>query len=66
MIGGTVVVEAVFNWPGVGSYLVQSIQMGDLPVIQAIVLLATASYIAASLVADVTTNMIDPRTRKRS
>jgi ABC-type dipeptide/oligopeptide/nickel transport system permease component len=66
MIGGTVVVEAVFNWPGVGSYLVQSIQMGDLPVIQAIVLLATASYIAASLVADLATSMIDPRTRSRS
>lgn len=66
MIGGTVVVEAVFNWPGVGSYLVQAIQMGDLPVIQAIVLLATASYIAASLVADLATTMIDPRTKARS
>lgn len=66
MIGGTVVVEAVFNWPGVGSFLVQSIQMGDLPVIQAIVLLATASYIAASLVADLATTLIDPRTRAAS
>lgn len=66
MIGGTVVVEAVFNWPGVGSFLVQSIQMGDLPVIQAIVLLATASYIAASLVADLVTTVVDPRTRGRS
>lgn len=66
MIGGTVVVEAVFNWPGVGSYLVQAIQMGDLPVIQAIVLLATASYIAASLTADMATTLIDPRTRGRS
>lgn len=66
MIGGTVVVEAVFNWPGVGSFLVESIQMGDLPVIQAIVLLATASYIAASLVADLVTTVIDPRTRTRS
>jgi ABC-type dipeptide/oligopeptide/nickel transport system permease component len=65
MIGGTVVVEAVFNWPGVGSYLVQSVQMGDLPVIQAIVLLATASYVAASLVADLATVLIDPRTRRR-
>lgn len=66
MIGGTVVVEAVFNWPGVGSFLVESIQMGDLPIIQAIVLLATASFIAASLVADLVTTMIDPRTRGRS
>lgn len=65
MIGGTVVVEAVFNWPGVGSFLVQSVQMGDLPVIQAIVLLATASYVAASLVADLATALIDPRTRSR-
>ena len=66
MIGGTVVVEAVFNWPGVGAYLVHAIQLGDLPVIQAIVLLATASYIFASLVADTATTMIDPRTRSRT
>jgi ABC-type dipeptide/oligopeptide/nickel transport system permease component len=65
MIGGTVVVEAVFNWPGVGSYLVQAVKMGDLPALQAVVLLATASYVLASLVADTGSSLIDPRTRER-
>jgi peptide/nickel transport system permease protein len=63
MIGGTVVVEAVFTWPGVGSYLVSSVAQRDLPVVQAGVLLATFAYVSASLVADVLTTLIDPRTQ---
>lgn len=62
MIGGTVVVEAVFTWPGVGSYLVGAAQQRDLPVVQAGVLLATLAYVLSSLVADVLTALVDPRT----
>jgi glutathione transport system permease protein len=62
MIGGTVVAEAVFTWPGVGSYLVTSVQQRDLPVVQAGVLLATLAYVVASFVADLLAVAIDPRT----
>jgi ABC-type dipeptide/oligopeptide/nickel transport system permease component len=61
MIGGTVVVETVFTWPGLGAYLVQSVEQRDIPVVQAIVLLVTLAYLAASLVADVLTRILDPR-----
>jgi len=66
MIGGTVVVETVFTWPGVGDYLVTSVQQRDLPVVQAATLLATAGYVFSGLVADLLTGLIDPRTRSRS
>lgn len=66
MIGGTVVVETVFTWPGVGSYLVTSVQQRDLPVVQAGTLLATAAYVLTGLVADLITGAVDPRTRSRS
>jgi ABC-type dipeptide/oligopeptide/nickel transport system permease component len=52
MVGGTVVVERIFSWPGVGSYLVQSVEQRDIPVVQAIVLLTTVAYLIASLLAD--------------
>ena len=61
MIGGTVVVEAVFNWPGVGSYLVQAVQQRDIPVIQAAALVSTIAFVMASLAADLFTRAVDPR-----
>lgn len=66
LIGGTVIVEAVFNWPGLGTYLIQSVQARDLPVVQAITLLATASYILASLAADLVSLAFDPHARGKS
>ena len=63
MIAGTVVVESVFNWPGVGSYLITSLQQRDLPVVQGGTLLATAGYILASLTADLISGLADPRIR---
>jgi peptide/nickel transport system permease protein len=63
MIGVTVVVETVFSWPGVGSYLVQAVQQQDLPVVDAGVMLVTLAYLAAGFAADVLTAIIDPRTR---
>jgi peptide/nickel transport system permease protein len=66
LIGGTVIVEAVFNWPGMGSYLIQAVEARDLPVVQAITLLATASYILASLAADLVSLAFDSHTRGRS
>jgi ABC-type dipeptide/oligopeptide/nickel transport system permease component len=66
LIGGAVVVEAVFNWPGIGSYLVTEVENHDLPVVQAITLLATASFVIASMGADLVTTVIDSRKGGRS
>lgn len=64
LIGGVVVVEKVFSFPGFGSLLVDSLQLRDVPLIEATVLLAAAVYIAANLVADVSAILLNPRLRK--
>jgi peptide/nickel transport system permease protein len=66
MIGGTVVVETVFTWPGLGAYLVSSVQQRDLPVVQAGAMLATLAYVLTSLVADLISGWADPRVRSTS
>jgi peptide/nickel transport system permease protein len=63
LIGGVVVVEKVFSYPGFGSLLVDSLQLRDIPVIEATVLIAAAVYIAANLLADVGAILLNPRLR---
>lgn len=63
MIGGLVVVETVFSYPGIGSVLVNAISNQDTPVVEAIVLIASAFYIAANLVADVLALLLNPKLR---
>lgn len=60
---GTVVVETVFAWPGVGRLAVQSIKNNDFPVLSAIVLLFAAFYIFINLVVDLLYSRLDPRIR---
>jgi peptide/nickel transport system permease protein len=64
LIGGVVVVEQVFSYPGLGKLLVDSISVRDVPVVEATALLASAVYILANLVADVLAMMLNPRLRK--
>lgn len=63
LIGGVVVVEKVFGFPGFGSLMVNALQLRDLPLIEATVMVAAAIYIAANLAADVGTILINPRLR---
>jgi peptide/nickel transport system permease protein len=63
LIGGVVVVEKVFSYPGFGTLLVDSLQLRDLPVIEATVMIAALVYIAANLVADVAAILLNPRLR---
>src|SRR5438309_5397085 len=63
LMGGVVVVETVFNFPGLGRLLVDSISLKDVPVILAASLLLTAVYILANLVADVLVLVLNPRLR---
>lgn len=60
---GTVVVETVFAWPGVGRLAVQSIKNNDFPVLSAIVLLFAAFYIFINLIVDLLYSRLDPRIR---
>jgi peptide/nickel transport system permease protein len=63
LLAGAVIVETVFAWPGIGQLAVQSIQARDFLVVQAIVLFVSVTYIALSLLADLTYALIDPRIR---
>ncbi len=66
IIGGSVVVEVVFSWGGLGSFLVSSVLARDYPVVQAILLLIAMLVVVANLVADLLYSVIDPRIRKES
>src|SRR5207244_5409817 len=63
LIGGVVVVERVFDYKGLGWSLVDAITNRDTPLIEAIVLLGSAVYIAANLLADVLALLLNPRLR---
>jgi peptide/nickel transport system permease protein len=63
LIGGTVVVEAVFQVPGVGSLLLQSVLRRDYELVQALALLAGTAVVLISLVTDLLQAAVDPRVR---
>src|SRR5262252_3423037 len=63
LLGGSIVVETVFNWPGVGRLLVDAVTMRDYPVIQTLVLLFSLEFILINLVVDVLYGFINPTIR---
>lgn len=63
LLGGSIVVEAVFNWPGLGRLLVDAVNQRDYPVIQALVLLFSLEFILINLVVDVLYGFINPTIR---
>lgn len=63
LIGGTVVLEQVFQIPGLGSLLVEAVEKRDYQLVQALALLAGAAVVLASLAADVVQAFLDPRVR---
>jgi peptide/nickel transport system permease protein len=63
MLGGAVLVEVVFAWPGLGRYLVQSIASRDYPAVQGVVLVVTAGYVLVNLLVDLACGALDPRIR---
>ncbi len=63
MFAGAVIVEAVFNWPGVNSLLLQSVLDRDYPVIQGVILVVSLMFILINLITDLTYGFIDPRIR---
>ncbi|AFE57603.1 MULTISPECIES: glutathione ABC transporter permease GsiC [Rahnella] len=63
LLGGSIVVEKVFNWPGLGRLLVDSVEMRDYPVIQAEVLLFSLEFILINLLVDMLYAVINPSIR---
>lgn len=64
IIGSTVLVEIVFNYPGIGFTLLQAVGATDYPTMQGIFLFITLAVLLANLLADVAYLILDPRTRK--
>src|SRR6056297_2114549 len=63
LLGGVVVVEVVFNYPGLGRLLVDAISDRDLPVVQAITMIVAITYVGVNLVADILSLALNPRLR---
>jgi peptide/nickel transport system permease protein len=63
LLGGIIVVEEIFAWPGLGRLLMYALENRDLPVIQAVTLLLAGVYAVSNLVSDIVIAMLDPRVR---
>jgi len=64
VLGGAIVIESVYSWPGLGLLTYQAINTLDYPVIQGVFLIASAAIIVANLAADITYGYLDPRIKQ--
>ena len=65
VISGALLVEIVFNYPGLGTFLLQAVKNEDFSLMQTLFLLITVAVLLAVMVADFLTAWLDPRTRER-
>ncbi len=63
LLNGSLIVEVVFSWPGLGRLLITSIQARDMPIILGIFLLVATGVVLANLATDLVYRSIDPRIR---
>jgi len=63
VLGGAVITETIFDWPGLGSLTIEAIQRRDYPLVQGCVLLIASFYVLANLLADLAGLLLDPRQR---
>lgn len=66
LIGGTVLIEYLFNYPGLSSLLIQSINNRDYPLIQGSIIIIATIYILINLFVEIIYGLVDPRTRKQN
>lgn len=64
MLGSSVIVEYVFDWPGLGSYIVNAIISNDFPAVMGVTLFFATSYLMVNLIVDLLYFAVDPRLRK--
>ncbi|MFM9173483.1 MAG: ABC transporter permease, partial [Acidimicrobiaceae bacterium] len=65
LAGGVIIVERLYNFPGIGSALADAVRSRDLPVIQFLALIIAAVYVLTNLLADIGTVLVTPRLRTR-
>ncbi|MGG4442630.1 nickel ABC transporter permease [Brevibacillus fortis] len=63
LLGGAVVVEQVFAWPGLGSYLIDSVLARDYPAMQALILLFSVQFLIVNLLVDISYSLVNPQIR---
>lgn len=63
ILGGSVIAEVIFSWPGIGRYAVTSLYNRDFPVMQCYVLMMTVIFVVCNLVVDILYAVVDPRVR---
>ena len=63
LLGGSVVTETVFSWPGVGRMIIQAIEAKDFPVVQAGVTVVATTFVSINLLVDLLYGVLDPRIR---
>jgi peptide/nickel transport system permease protein len=63
LLGGSLVIETIFAWPGLGHLMIQAIRTNDLPVVRAAVLVAGTAFVFVNLCVDLVYGLLDPRIR---
>ena len=63
LLGGAVVTETIFSWPGIGRLAIQSIYNRDYPIVQSCVFLTAAMFVVLNFLVDITYGILDPRIR---
>lgn len=61
MLGGSIIVETVFSWPGLGRYIIDAINMRDYPIIQGYVIFTTFLFVLIHILIDILCSFVDPR-----
>ena len=61
LLAGAVVTEKIFNWPGIGTLLLKSIQTMDFPMVQGCILVIAGTYVLTNLMVDIVYELVDPR-----
>jgi peptide/nickel transport system permease protein len=64
LLGGAVITETIFSWPGIGRLAIQSIYSRDYPIVQSVVFLTAAMFVVLNLLVDVAYGILDPRIRR--
>lgn len=63
LVGGVVLIEYLFNYPGIGAALVDAVRNSDFPVVQALSMIIASVYIVVNLIADIASILLTPRAR---
>ena len=64
MLGGAVITESIFAWPGMGRLMVTAVGQRDIPVVQGVLLVFATSFVFVNLMVDIIYGFVDPRIRR--